>query len=248
MEGFAPLLQHAEDGFQEWDLGGGDGDGFEAIGPWGRPSEEAVRPGPVPVEDEPSPEVVSAVFPAVVAPDPAPDPAELEELRRAAYEEAYAEGLADGKRKALELAGEVEDLLLQLQGLRAEFFNRSVRDVASTITEIANSVVRRELSFDSSGVENLVVSVLEDTVQGDEVVIRLAPEDDRAMKEAYPRLLEVLGRDGAFRIELDGSMHPGGAVIDTSYGSIDAAVETQLAAFAEGIQVWADGEVDLGDE
>ena len=112
----------------------------------------------------------------------------------------------------------------------------------------ASAVVRRELSFDSSSVEDLVVTILEDTAQGDEVVIRLAPEDNRAMKEAYPRLLEALGRDGTFRVELDGSLHPGGALIETTYGSIDGSVRTQLAAFEESVQAWAEGEVELGDE
>ncbi len=249
MDGFSPLHEKTEDGFQPLDLGGAD-DGFEAIGPWGGRSKPEVELSPAqdsaPEED---PQAVSQVFPAVTAPT---EEVDLDEVTRVAleqgYEEGFAKGLADGQRKAQQLAGEVEDLLLQLQGLRAEFFNRSVRDVADAILHISNSVVRRELSFDSSGVEQLVIDVLEDATQGDDVVIRLAPEDDRAMKDAYPSLLEALGRDGTFRVELDGSLLAGGAVIETAYGSIDASVRTQLAAFGESVQAWAEGQVEIGDE
>jgi flagellar biosynthesis/type III secretory pathway protein FliH len=246
MDGFSPLHIPGDDGFQAWDLEG-SGDGFEALGPWGVRSDVEV---PVPPSEEPDLAVVSAVFPAVTAPEPTPEvkDVDVEAFTKAAYDEAFAQGLADGQRKAQELAGEVEDLLLQLQGMRAEFFNQSVRDVTDSILHIARSVVRRELSFDSRGVEDLVIAILEDTAQGDEVVIRLAPEDDRAMKEAYPRLLEALGRDGTFRVELDGALHPGGAIVETSYGSIDGSVETQMAAFAESVEAWAEGEVDLVDE
>ncbi len=245
MDGFSPLHSRLDDGFLALDLGGRD-DGFEALGPWDR-GVEAPPPAP-PVVEELSSDPAAASQPAPAVDEPEPEPVDIEALAQAAYEEAFARGLADGERKAQQLAGEVEDLLLQLQGLRAEYFNRSVRDVAHSIMHIATTLVRRELSFDSRGVEDLVLAVLSDAAHGDEVVIRLAPEDDRAMKDAYPRLLEALGRDGTFRVELDGSMYPGGAVIETSYGSIDASVETQLASFAEGIAAWADGEVELGDE
>lgn len=246
MDGFAPLHEPADDGFQALDLGGCD-DGFEPLGPWGRRGAELESPAAPPAQDQ-DPETVSQAFPAVTLPEPEPEPVDLDALAKAAYQEAFAEGLADGQRKAEQLAGEVEDLLLQLQGLRAEFFNRSVRDVADAIMHIAGAIVRRELSFDSSSVETLVISILEDTAHGDEVLIRLAPEDNRGMKEAYPRLLEALGRDGTFRVELDGSLHPGGALIETTYGSVDASVRTQLAAFEESVQAWAEGEVEVGDE
>ncbi len=246
MDGFSPLHVPADDGFQALDLGQRD-DGFEALGPWGSRTPEP-QAAPDPDEADEDPEGVSQAFPALTSPEPAPEPVDLEALAQEAFDEAYARGLAEGQAKAKQLAGEVEDLLLQLQGLRAEFFNRSVRDVADSIMHIAATVVRRELSFDSRGVEDLVVAVLDEAAQGDEVVIRLAPEDDRAMKEAYPRLLEALGRDGTFRVELDGSLHPGGAVIETSYGSIDASIETQLAAFELSVTAWADGEVEPGDE
>ena len=246
MDGFSPLHVPSADGFEALDLGRDDG--FEPMGPWDRTPDAAEpdAPSEAPQQD---PELVSQAFPAVTLPEPPePEPVDLDALAKAAYQEAFAEGLGDGQRKAEQLAGEVEDLLLQLQGLRAEFFNRSVRDVAESIMHIAGTLVRRELSFDSTSVEALVVGILEDTVQGDEVVIRLAPEDNRGMKEAYPRLLEALGRDGTFRVELDGSLHPGGALIETSYGSIDASVRTQLAAFEESITAWADGEIEIADE
>ncbi len=246
MSGFSPLHISSEEGFQPLDLGGTE-DGFEPLGPWGEGTAAPGSSAPAEVADS-DPQAASQALPPVEPPEPEPEPVDLEALAKAAYEEAYAEGLAGGQRKAQQLAGEVEDLLLQLQGLRAEFFNRCVRDVAESIMHIASAVVRRELSFDSSSVEDLVVTILEDTAQGDEVVIRLAPEDNRAMKEAYPRLLEALGRDGTFRVELDGSLHPGGALIETTYGSIDGSVRTQLAAFEESVQAWAEGEVELGDE
>lgn len=245
MADFQPLWGNNPNAFEALDRGAGP-TAFEAIGPW---ATQAAPPAP-----EPEPGLESVEFePGTPAPPPPvaveePEPVDLSAIQQAAHDEAFEQGLAEGKAQAAQMLASAEDLLLQLQGLRAEFFNRAVRDTADCILHIARQVVHAELGVSSEGVQDLVQQVLAEVTADDDVVIRLAPEDDRAMRDAYPRLLESLGRDGTFRVELDGGLHPGGAIIETSYGRIDASVEAQLAAFAEGIEAWAQAEVEIGDE
>ncbi len=243
MADFQPLWGGQNGVFEAISPGRSSG-GFEPIGPWasmpGRPAPEPEAQPDLDEAGEPTPPPVPTID--------EPEPVDLSAIEEAAYAEAYETGLAEGKAQATQLLASAEGLVLQLQGLRAEFFNRAVRDTADSILHIARQIVHNELNVSSEGVQDLVLSVLQEVTGDDDVVIRLAPGDDRAMRDAYPRLLESLGRDGTFRVELDGGLHPGGAVIETSYGRIDASVEAQFAAFAEGVEAWAQAEVEIGDE
>ncbi len=158
-------------------------------------------------------------------------------------EEAFALGLAEGREAARnEMEAKLarfEALANKLDSVRREVFERCVSDVASAVTHIAQHVVQRELLVDSSGVEALVIDVLDHLQVQDELVIRVAPEDERLMQDALPTLMEHLGRDSSFRIQADPELHPGGARIETRMGSIDASVETRFAAYAETVDAWA---------
>ena len=93
--------------------------------------------------------------------------------------------------------------------------------------------------MDSTGVEALVIDVLGHVQAQDELVIRVAPEDEQLLQSALPSLMERLGRDSTFRIQSDPELHPGGARIETQMGSIDASVETRFAAYADAVDAWA---------
>ena len=158
-------------------------------------------------------------------------------------EEAFALGLAEGREAARnEMDGKIarlESLANELDSVRREVFERCVSDVATAVTHIAQNVVQRELLVDSTGVEALIIDVLDHVQAQDELVIRVAPEDERLMQNALPKLMERLGRDSNFRIQSDSELHPGGARIETLMGSIDASVETRFAAFADTVDAWA---------
>lgn len=168
---------------------------------------------------------------------------ELDAAMRKAREEAFAQGLAEGREAA---RAEMDAKIARLEALantldsgRREVFDRCASDVATAVTHIAQNVVQRELLVDSTGVEALVIDVLGHVQAQDELVIRVAPEDEQLLQNALPSLMERLGRDSTFRIQSDPELHPGGARIETQMGSIDASVETRFAAYADAVDAWA---------
>ena len=168
---------------------------------------------------------------------------ELDAAMLKAREEAFAQGLAEGREAA---RAEMEAKIARLEALantldsgRREVFERCASDVATAVTHIAQNVVQRELLVDSTGVEALVIDVLGHVQAQDELVIRVAPEDEQLLQSALPSLMERLGRDSTFRIQSDPDLHPGGARIETQMGSIDASVETRFAAYADAVDAWA---------
>lgn len=179
---------------------------------------------------------------------PLGDDEALRGVRDEYFEAGRQEGLDQGRA---EIAGEVERILAlgsRFDSLREEVFSRSVKDVADAVVHIARQVVRRELSIRSEGVEQLVLSALEHVRSSDELVIRLSPVDHEAFGDLAPMLFDRLGRDASFRIEVTPDLEPGGVVIQTEYGRIDASVEAQVKAFAESAEAWAREEVGVFDD
>jgi len=179
---------------------------------------------------------------------PLGDDEALSQVRAEYFEAGRQEGLAQGRA---EIQAEVDRILALGAGfttLREEVFSRSVKDVADAAIHIATQVVRRELAIDSGSVEQLVLAALEHVRGSDELVIRLSPVDHQALGELAPKLFDRLGRDASFRIEVSPDLEPGGVVVQTDYGRIDASVEAQVKAFAESAEAWAREEVGVFDD
>jgi len=179
--------------------------------------------------------------------EPAIDPA-LAAAEEAARVAGYQQGVEEGRAAMASRLEQVEDIVRQVEGLRSEFFARAVQDAGKAVVQIAEQVLRRELVVSSGDIEELVRGILQDVQSDDDFVIRIAGDDAETLRDAYPSLLELVGRDAGLRIEVDDRLLPGGAVVETSYGSIDASISTQLAAFTQSVEAWVKQEVEAHDD
>ncbi len=174
------------------------------------------------------------------------DPA-VRAIEAAAARAGYEAGLMRGKAEIAERLKEVSDILAQVQGLRAEFFSRAVQDVGATVTRVAEQVIRRELSVSSGDIEGLIRNILSDVQGDDDFVLRVSEADAETIEDISPTLRDLIGRDAELRIEVDSRLLPGGAVVETSYGRIDASIEQQLEAFSASVESWVSSEVEANN-
>ena len=213
---------------------------------------KAAPPPPAPEPEAPVEPPPPAEAQPEAAPAPAPTPVDEDvailKAREQGFEIGRQEGLAAAQEQVAGQVAQLEALIDELTAARREIFRKSVEDLGTAITHIAERIVGRELAVDSSGVQQLVLDVLDHVQSDDEVAIRIAPEDERQMRNAAPSVLEHLGRDATFRIELDASLTPGGAVVVTQLGSIDASVETRFVAFEESVQAWVTEELGADED
>ena len=253
MTDFQPLWQLPDAGFRPLDVS--TPEGFEALGKWAeiaRPESSAPPPPPRPTATAATSEPGQ---PAPEEPDEATDEESIEtsdvallKLREEAFEAGRREGLEAGQAELQDRLARVDDLLRQLDGVRDELFSRSIDDLSAAVMHISRRIVARELSVSSEGVEGLIRSILSDIKADDEVVVRLAEPDAMMMREAYPALLELMGRDGELHLEIDRRLQPGGAIVETRHGTIDASVQARFAAYEQTIDAWARHEVEAIDD
>lgn len=239
MSKFRPLFAGQGPAFIPLQLDGADGE----VAPDFKPLYGEAQPIPSkapapPLEAEPL-EQVEEIDPEGLAPElPVEEDISLIRAREQGFAIGREEGLAAAEAEVADRMKNLDALVKELTSLRSRLFRSSVEDLGAAITHIAERVVRRELAVSSAGVQQLVLDVLDHVQADDEVVIRIAPEDERQMRNAAPAVLEHLGRDATFRIGLDPSLQPGGAMVVTQLGSIDASVETRFTAFEESVGDW----------
>jgi flagellar assembly protein FliH len=168
---------------------------------------------------------------------------ELEQVERAAYDEAFAAGRAAGLAAAqAETKQGLEQLKSQVARLDAMFhsLSRPLEDMdkqvesqlVSLAVAIARQLVRRELKTDPAQ----VIAVVRETVgllpaAARDVRVHMHPEDAAVVREK----LAVTGPDRAWSIVEDPVMTRGGCRVATDTAQIDARLETRIGAVLSSI-------------
>ena len=201
-------------------------------------------------------ESLASETPDLESPGDEQAPALSEEVHDGDFLQAREEAYEVGRRAGLEAGKtEIDAQVLALQGLLADLgttrqtvFEQCITDVAKATVEISRRVIGRELSVGVGDLEALVKDILDELRSDDEIVVHIAPEDDRYLRNGYPALLAHVGRDASLRIETAANVTPGGVLVETSFGTVDATVESRFDAFAEAVNSWARDAVERFDD
>lgn len=178
--------------------------------------------------------------------------AEREAARREGLAQGHAEGLAqglaEGRRQgeaqgreagaaAARAEGEVQiqASLARLQALYdsgAQAIERLAADTAPALTELALAVARRlivdELNSQPEAIVRIVEHALQDVPADTRVRIHVHPEDAALLHEHMGERLPEHG----WRVVADDGVTRGGCRLVTSYGEIDATLQTRWAHVA----------------
>jgi type III secretion protein L len=150
---------------------------------------------------------------------------EAEELREAARTEGFAAGQSEGVASLNEATLRVS---LRLQEVESQL----APQLTKLAVGIAKRVLGKELEFHPEAVVEIVKQALgEKARQRREITLRVHPEDAHVIRENKPALIEMLSRCKEIAIREDAAVQLHGVIIETEAGTIDAQLETQLAAF-----------------
>lgn len=153
----------------------------------------------------------------------------LEAIQRAAYEEAYANGLEEGRNAGRQELHERAEFFNQLAGYLAEPF-RQLDDevehaVVSLAIRIAGQVIRRELQIQPEQLVGMVHEALNLLpVAARSVAVHLHPEDAAVVRRVY----EETGAELQWQLVDDPLLNRGGLQVVTETSRIDASLEQRL--------------------
>ncbi|MFN0085846.1 MAG: FliH/SctL family protein [Blastocatellia bacterium] len=151
------------------------------------------------------------------------------EIERAARERglsgAQTEVRLEIDRAVADLRAQLASSLDEVAGLRADLNARAERDLVRLALEIARKVVHREVRVDHEIALTLARVALSRLQSRAKAVVRLHPDDYAYVSERHERL----GCEASVEITEDRSVGPGGCVVQSEMGEIDARIEQQFA-------------------
>jgi flagellar assembly protein FliH len=168
----------------------------------------------------------------------------LKGIQEEAYKEAYQLGLEEGREKAFQEYKEKfeenfrawEILLKNIEGMKETLLEQHERSLVQMLFHFASKIARKEIQEQPE----LIIETLRDCIkrtQGEENLrVVVSPSDLEFLKVAAQRV----GRDQNFlkRIQLESSeeIEPGGCVVESNFGQVDATLETRIGKLWELIE------------
>jgi flagellar assembly protein FliH len=155
----------------------------------------------------------------------------LDQARR----EAFAEGLATGRQQAEEqfrpAVQGLAETLETLSRLRETIREETTQDLVHLAISIAARVIHREVAIDSDALTGLVQAAFSKLQSREINRVRMHP----ALEGLVRKSLEQSGSPKNLVLMADPSLKPAEVFFETSQGTLDASVETQLREIERGL-------------
>ena len=152
---------------------------------------------------------------------------EAQSVRDQAYEQGYAAGMASAAEQARELIERLENDISEVDAERAELVDSAESDVLKLCVDVAEKLVRREIKTDPRLVLRTIKSCLRRVKDRNEVCVRVSPQELEQVKAHREELLAATEGVRGLSIVDDRRVSPGGCVVETPSGDMDARIETQ---------------------
>lgn len=172
---------------------------------------------------------------------------EAEQILRKAMEEAElvkehakTSGLEEARRLAEESASDKVKEALETLNQAVNERKRIIKDAEGEILrlalKVAEQVIRSEVSLHRDVSLNIVSDAISRVSDREQVLIKVNREDVEHIKKYKDRISSVIDGIKSLSIVEDSSVEPGGCVIETNLGYVDARISTKLAAIEEAFR------------
>lgn len=149
------------------------------------------------------------------------------------YEEGKRAGKQSEKTQLESMLNRSRLLLSEIEEIRNSIYVNSEKQMIRLIMDIAKKVVGQVSQNQEGIVLNVVKKALEKIVDSKTIKIRVHPSDVSTLKQEKYQLTDLLEQNNTMELEADEMVSPGGCVVETSLGEIDARLEKQLQVIEE---------------
>lgn len=162
------------------------------------------------------------------------------ESRQAAHEEGrrdgYKAGLLAAEAEAAAMRAEAEEILKAAKAERLHQLQDVQADIAQLAVSIAEKIIRRRLGEDPELIAGIVADAISRMKNGETLRVRANPRDIPIIQDREDAL--VASVSGLKNLELieDPGIAPGGCVVETGHGYIDARIDRQLELVEEALR------------
>ncbi|MFZ5469607.1 MAG: type III secretion system stator protein SctL [Myxococcota bacterium] len=101
------------------------------------------------------------------------------------------------------------------------------QQIVQLALKVAEKIIGQDLERDPEVLLRICATAMENVRQANAMVLKVNPKDGRFLREKRAGLMELLGRTLDLSIKDDSDVEPGGCIIQTEFGTIDAQLKTQ---------------------
>ena len=159
------------------------------------------------------------------------------EREKEGFEKGYKEGFEKGYKETLEKEGHnfeiFKALIDRLSSEEKKLIKNFENKIAELIINFAEAVIKKEISVNSEEIlKNNIKHALNKLVDKSEVTIYVSPENYDFLRENIDKIGKTFEIENLKVHRLD-KVSPGGAIVESSFGSVDATTETQINEFKQ---------------
>jgi flagellar assembly protein FliH len=155
--------------------------------------------------------------------------AERKEAEDQGREAGRKEGFAEGKAEVERLIERTQIVLERAQDKRAEILAETEREIVDLVLLIARKVVKVISDNQRNVIVSNVVQALRKVRGRGDVIIRVNLADLKLATGHTKDFIQLLEGVKSVQVLEDSSVDPGGCIIETDFGEIDARIASQLA-------------------
>ncbi len=167
----------------------------------------------------------------------------VQRIRDEAYQEAFQSGLDEGRERAFSESREVLDgklahlgeLLAGIAALKADLVTANEAHLMKLLFFMARRVAMDEVRARPEVILPVLRQAVESAQSEEKIVAKVSRSDFEFIQAAAGKLGK--GLEFVARVELEESdaIRPGGCVVETNYGSVDASIERRVERLWETI-------------
>ncbi|NLY30528.1 MAG: hypothetical protein GX047_07835 [Firmicutes bacterium] len=172
----------------------------------------------------------------------------FEEGQKIGYEDGYAAGHAAGKAavkaEMQERMAAVAEIARECQELKGRIIAQAERDIVALSLAVAEKIIKQKIDDDPAVTLNVIRDVAERVQNAEQLSIRVHPD--------VLEIIDSLSQEGAegtlggkisdCRWIADAGVRPGGCVVETEFGRLDARVETRFLSVSQSLLQLLEGE------
>ena len=153
----------------------------------------------------------------------------LAQVKKEFYEKGLSDGMEFRKKEFAKMFGTMEEVTRQASELRKKLYLEAEEQILQLVFSVAEKVIHTEVGTNRNIVLDVLRAAAKNIVDHDNVKIRLNPEDLRYIMDMEQELFQEVSWLKNSALEEDSSINPGGVLLETVSGEIDARLDQQLA-------------------
>lgn len=160
----------------------------------------------------------------------------IKEIQEKGYQEGYDLGLADGREKAFQEAQaefaqrlqSLDSLLVTIEEQRRQILIDNEQQFISLLFQIAKKISMRDLSEHRDAVVEILRHLVEEMNEDEKITAHVSIADLQFINSIKDKTSKKIEKIKKIKLVEDERITPGGCVMETGFGSVDASVEERV--------------------